>query len=135
MPFLIAAALLLASLFDPAGADAATKAPAAGSDEATKFTSRSVEEFVTSAWHGDTDTVAFYLKAGINPNVTDDNKRTALWAAASQGHLKIVQALLAKHADVNFPDKDGVTPLRAAAAQGYADIVQTLMAGGANVNT
>ena len=107
MPFLLVVVFLLALLLCHTDAHAEKKPRAQESEAPAKFTGRSVEEFVTSAWHGDAEAVDLYLKAGINPNVTDGNKRTALWAASVQGHTKIVQALLAKGASVTKTDFTG----------------------------
>ena len=128
MPLVIVVLFFFAQFFCHADAYAEKKAPVQGSEAPTTFTGRSVDEFVTAAWHGDAEAVDFYLKAGINPNVTDENKRTALWVAAVQGHTKIVQALLAKGADITVKDKDRRTPLVVAAAHGHTETVEVILA-------
>ena len=54
--------------------------------------------------------------------------------ASQQGHLDVVQALLAKGADVNAKDNDGATALMLASQNGHLDVVQALLAKGADVN-
>lgn len=52
--------------------------------------------FITAASDGDLDAVKAYLKDGLDVNSQDWDKLTALVAAASQGHLKVVKLLLDK---------------------------------------
>lgn len=49
-------------------------------------------------------------------------------------YIEIVQALLAKDADVNAKAKDGQTALMLAVYNGHIKIVQALLAKGADVN-
>jgi integrin-linked kinase len=44
-------------------------------------------------------------RAGVSVNATDYDKRTALHLAASEGHVLVVEGLLAWHADVNAVDR------------------------------
>lgn len=55
-----------------------------------------VFRFITAASDGDLDAVKAYLKDGLDVNSQDWDKLTALVAAASQGHLKVVKLLLDK---------------------------------------
>lgn len=128
MPLIIAALFFFAQLLCHADAYAEKKPSAQGSAGPARFSGPSVDEFVTAAWHGDAVVVDFYLKAGISPNVMDENKRTALWAATVQGHIKIMQALLGRGAAVNMTDKDGRFPLVVAAANGHTETVEVLLA-------
>ncbi len=61
---------------------------------------------------------------------------TPLMMASEEGELDILQALLAKGANVNArtTEDDGTTPLIFASEEGHADVVQVLLARGANVN-
>ncbi len=54
--------------------------------------------------------------------------------AARGGYTEIVQALLAKGADVNAKKKYGNTALMYAAERGSTDIIQALLANGTNAN-
>lgn len=50
--------------------------------------------------------------AGLSPNVLDDNSYTPIHAAASWGHIEILNYLiLEKGGDINIVDGDGETPL------------------------
>jgi ankyrin repeat protein len=54
--------------------------------------------------------------------------------ASGNGDLHIVQALLARRAEVNAKDNVGMTALIYASRYGRFDIVQALLANGAEVN-
>ena len=60
--------------------------------------------------------------------------QSALLVAAYGGHVDVVEALLAKGAEVDAVDNFGKTPLMGAAEVGHADIVRVLLAAGADVN-
>jgi len=68
---------------------------------------------------------------------TDDNRRTPLHFAASNGHVNVVNALLAAKADVNATDKHGKTPLHEAALfqWDHRELAQALLEKKAEVNT
>jgi FOG: Ankyrin repeat len=57
-----------------------------------------------------------------------------LFVASLQGHLEIVQALLAAKADVNAKVNDGPSALLMASQQGHVEVVRTLLAANADVN-
>lgn len=59
---------------------------------------------------------------------------TALWCAASRGHLDVVKLLVRKGSKVNHLTRNDSTPLRAACFTGRLDIVQYLIAHGADLN-
>ncbi|KAJ8453914.1 hypothetical protein ONZ45_g19514 [Pleurotus djamor] len=48
---------------------------------------------------------------GLSPNVPDENTYTPMHAAASYGHISLLQYLIEKGGDVNVKDHDGDTPL------------------------
>ncbi len=60
--------------------------------------------------------------------------KTALMAAAMQGRLQLVQALLAAGADPNAHNQNGGTPLLYAVAGGSQQVVGRLLAAGAQIN-
>jgi len=84
----------------------------------------------TAAENGDYNKVAKLLKEGADVN---DNGygRSALAAAAEQGHQEVVKLLLKNHALVDARDSEGTTPLMHAST---ADIVNLLLRAGANIN-
>ena len=60
-------------------------------------------------------------------NATDVNLRTPLSYAAAHGQIGLVQLLLEKGAEIEFPDKDGRAPLQWAALNGHADVLLLLL--------
>jgi hypothetical protein len=64
----------------------------------------------------------------------DDDGRTPLHGAASNGHKEIAERLLSKGADVDAMDDDGWTPLHYAASNGHKEIAELLLSKGADVD-
>ncbi|HUH30730.1 MAG TPA: ankyrin repeat domain-containing protein, partial [Rhodanobacter sp.] len=70
--------------------------------------------------------VKLLLKQRAAVNTTDAQHRSALLAAAAEGHEQIARALCAANADVNLADEHGSTALMEAARAGAGGIVQLL---------
>ncbi|OCH94446.1 ankyrin [Obba rivulosa] len=65
-----------------------------------------------AAGDGDLERVMELVEGqSMSPNVPDPNTYTPMHAAASYGHLHVLQYLIAKGGDVNVTDEDGDTPL------------------------
>jgi ankyrin repeat protein len=60
-----------------------------------------------------------------------DDGGTALFLASQNGHLEVIQALLAKGAEINAKTDDGRTALDVATAKGHDDVRALLMQAGA----
>ena len=73
---------------------------------------------------------------GVCVNTADYDKRTALHLASSEGHVDVVECLLALNANVNATDRMGFSPLVDACRHGHLQ-VQTLLrnAGGEMLGT
>jgi ankyrin repeat protein len=86
------------------------------------------------AYAGDIAQVRKLLLEGVDPNVADEYHRTALSLAAEQGHLAVVEVLLAGGAWVDpHEDYDTYeTPLMVAVTSGHLEIVKKLVEAGAN---
>jgi hypothetical protein len=70
--------------------------------------------------------VKLLLKHRAAVNATDAHHRSALMAAAAEGHLQIARSLLAAGADPNLADRHGTTALMDAARSGASELVQAL---------
>ncbi len=86
------------------------------------------------AYAGDIVQVRRLLLEAVDPNVADEHHRTALSLAAGEGHLAIVDLLLAGGAWVDpYDDYDTCeTPLMMAVTGGHLEIVKKLVESGAN---
>ena len=76
-----------------------------------------------------------FLDIGAPINAYGVKGRTCLQVAAARGHLPLVQYLIDRGADVNFPASDdgGLTALQSAAREGYTEVVDYLIDTGADV--
>ncbi|WP_181765287.1 ankyrin repeat domain-containing protein [Streptomyces albidus (ex Kaewkla and Franco 2022)] len=84
------------------------------------------------ARHGDTDTIAAYVDAGVPANLTNDKGDSLIMLAAYHGHAPAVQVLLDRGADPNKPNDNGQTPIAGAVFKGEDQIVRMLLDGGAD---
>ncbi|WKX73536.1 ankyrin repeat domain-containing protein [Streptomyces sp. XD-27] len=84
------------------------------------------------ARHGDTDTLAAYVDAGVPVNLTNDKGDSLVMLAAYHGHVAAVAALLERGADPNRTNDRGQTPLAGAAFKGEAEVLRLLLAHGAD---
>jgi uncharacterized protein len=84
------------------------------------------------ARHGDTDTLAAYVDAGVPANLTDDKGDSLLMLAACHGHAATVAALLHRGADPNRLNGRGQTTIAGAAFKGGEEVLRVLLAGGAD---
>lgn len=88
----------------------------------------------TAAYHGDLMMLNRLIVEGVDVNVADQWKRTALSLASRRGHVKAVEMLLKAGAWVD-PSEDYdtcETPLIAAAEAGQFEVVRVLVAAGAD---
>ena len=83
---------------------------------------------------GDAEAVKEFLAAGTD--VKRDDPFTPLIAAATDGHMEVIELLIANGADVNAKANDqlGGTALHMTANLGHKKIVELLVAAGADVN-
>ncbi|KAF3441343.1 hypothetical protein FNV43_RR15257 [Rhamnella rubrinervis] len=79
---------------------------------------------------GDKAGVVQELEKGVEPNLADYDKRTALHLASCEGCTEIVVLLLEKGADVNSVDRWGRTPLSDARSFGHEKICKILEVNG-----
>eukprot|EP01064_Diplonema_japonicum_P022280 TRINITY_DN3199_c1_g1_i4.p1 TRINITY_DN3199_c1_g1~~TRINITY_DN3199_c1_g1_i4.p1 ORF type:complete len:576 (+),score=145.18 TRINITY_DN3199_c1_g1_i4:878-2605(+) len=101
-------------------------------EEGRKETERAAQ-LCACASGGNLDELQALLKTGINVNVVDYGKRTALHIACEEGHLEIVEALIGEGADINTKDRWGTTPLKAALTNVHNDVANVLKENGAVV--
>ena len=83
--------------------------------------------FVAAARRGDLSVVKLFVQAGMDIEVTNNDRWTALHAAAESEHLEVVEFLVGAGADVNARDGRGRTPRRGARCGGaVADYLRSV---------
>jgi hypothetical protein len=94
-----------------------------------------LECLIEAVYDGNLAVVERLIQGGIDVNAVDPRGNFPLLAAAEQGHVLIVRALLAAGANVNQrDDSPGFTPLMRAASYGHIEVVVMLIDTGADVN-
>lgn len=85
---------------------------------------------------GDLGQIKLLTESGANVNDTDNRGRTALYVAALNGKLNIVDYLLNHDADPNKGAswKGNQRPIHVAAKYGYVEIIQDLLHHGAKID-
>lgn len=84
------------------------------------------------ARHGETDTIAAYVDAGVPANLTNDKGDSLVMLASYHGHAAAVRSLLTRGADPNRPNDKGQTPLAGAVFKGEDAVIDALLDGGAD---
>lgn len=65
-----------------------------------------------AASDGDLQRVQYLIEQeGVSPNIPDPHTYTPMHAAASYGHINVLEYLISRGGDVNVTDEDGDTPL------------------------
>lgn len=94
-----------------------------------------VDDLVIAAEMNDPRVVQALLTKGVDPNLTDNRGRTALFTAVREGSQKALEALLAvPQTNVNAVNADGETPLMLAAIRGSLPAAKALVRRGADIN-
>jgi ankyrin repeat protein len=97
--------------------------------------SQAEKEFLRSAYNGNLEKVGVLVSKGVDVDLRDQKKRTALILAAHNGHRPVVEFLVENGADVNAEDGDSQTALMYASKRSFNDTAALLLDKGANVNT
>ncbi len=85
---------------------------------------------------GHTPLAIALLRAGADPNETrGTGGQSALWWAAGNGDRELVDALLARGAEIDARDQWGANPLHQAASSGHVEVLRILIRRGADFVT
>ncbi len=87
--------------------------------------------FLESALANDINRVKSFLDRGMNPNVTDDDGRTALFITVRHQYVDMVKLLLNAKADPNIKDFYDDSPLKIAKELGNKELIDLLIQKGA----
>ncbi|XP_059910849.1 ankyrin repeat domain-containing protein 39 [Gadus macrocephalus] len=85
-----------------------------------------------AAMDGDMDRVKSLIKTGVDPNLRDSSRYTALHYASRSGRLDVCAFLLQSGACTSPQTPGGATPLHRAAYCGHLDVVGLLLRHGAD---
>lgn len=85
-----------------------------------------------AARHGDVDTLAPMLKAGLPVELRDEKGNTLLMLAAYHGHEAMVRVLLEAGAEADARNDRQQTPLAGVAFKGHLEIARLLIQFGAD---
>ena len=81
------------------------------------------DEFLYAAESGDIDKVRQLLDSGIDPNIQDEAKDTALMYSSMYGYIDIVRLLLDRDANPYISNNSGEIALDFAEMRGYNEII------------
>ncbi|RFU23819.1 hypothetical protein B7463_g12519, partial [Scytalidium lignicola] len=81
---------------------------------------------------GLTNYTIWLLEKGIDPDLTDSQKRTATAYAAMYGHAETLEALLSRKASFTISDWDGLQPIHHASKGNHVTTLHCLLDAGAN---
>lgn len=88
-----------------------------------------------AAGNGYSEIVSALIRGGANKDAVDSNWETPLFWATREGHLAVVETLVAVGASANIQStRDGRAPLHVSAGDGHELIVSGLLNGGARKN-
>jgi ankyrin repeat protein len=109
---------------------------AAGADvAAVAEEGRSALYWACAARQGHVEVMQALARAGADCNQADSRGITPLWVASLNGHLRCVEELLQRGADVDKARTDfGMTPLYVASSYGHSNIVDVLLRAAAIVD-
>jgi uncharacterized protein len=80
------------------------------------------------------DAVQRLIAAGAALDARESRQQTAIMWAAAEGHVGVVEALVAAKADYQTPLKSGFTPFFFAVRNGHGPVVKALLRAGLDIN-
>jgi len=92
------------------------------------------QSLLEKAEKGETETVSLLLKAGVSPDVTDNNNNSPLMLATNRLNTETAIALIEAGADLNLSGQRGRTALMQATISGSIAVLNALIQGGADLN-
>ena len=90
-------------------------------------TDKKYSPLTIAARNGHLTIVKTLLKAGIGIESRDGENRTALYAAAANNKLEVVEYLCLSKAEINSYGRNGWTPLTVATVEGHNEIIKALL--------
>lgn len=88
-------------------------------------------KFFDAVLSGDIDQVKTFINKSIDPNITDQDGRTALFIAVREQNIEMVKYLLKVKVDPNIKDFYGESPLMLAKGYGNKTLIDLLSQYGA----
>eukprot|EP00052_Salpingoeca_macrocollata_P028845 m.283688 g.283688 ORF g.283688 m.283688 type:complete len:697 (+) comp22906_c2_seq24:1334-3424(+) len=85
-----------------------------------------IMQFLRAAARGQMRELRGHIARGLDVNVTDYDRRSALHLAACEGHAQVVSLLVSKGARVDVKDRWGHSPITEAHDNGHTHVVELL---------
>jgi glutaminase len=95
-----------------------------GSMNDGKCTPAEVAVFLSASASGETEQVERMLKAGLDVDVIDYDRRSALHLCAAEGQKAVMRVLLNHRADTTVRDRWGITPSDEARRHGHMEVAE-----------
>ncbi|KML40268.1 ankyrin repeat domain-containing protein [Cytobacillus firmus] len=89
---------------------------------------------LTAAENGDLECLKSCIESGININLQDKKKRTAILIASINQHYDLVHFLAESGADINLQDQTSLNPFLYGCIHGDLKLVKMMISAGADIN-
>ncbi|KAF0820538.1 MULTISPECIES: ankyrin repeat domain-containing protein [unclassified Cytobacillus] len=87
-----------------------------------------------AAKNGDLECLKAFIENGINMNLQDKKKRTAILIASMNKHYDVVRYLAESGADINLQDQTSLNPFLYGCIHGDLKLVKIMISAGADIN-
>jgi ankyrin repeat protein len=94
----------------------------------------SLDRYFAAAEHGDISTIERCLADGVDIDVTNRRRRTAILVAAINRHYDVVEKLISAGADIDKQDETNFNPFTFGCVQNDVELVRMMIRAGTDVD-